>query len=92
MSDWKQKQTDYIESLCEELKLNGFDVSICDEGISCNSIFGKWIYKPAFSDLYMRDFYRFIQIHGSKLETYGLNSRHEFESKNRLRIKFEPTK
>jgi hypothetical protein len=74
-------KTEYIESLVEELKLNGFDVVICTEGVSCNSIFGKWIYKPAFSDLYMRDFYRFIQVYGYRLTKYGLTSRHEYESK-----------
>lgn len=70
---------DHIESLSEELRMNGFDVRINEGKIVHDAIFGKWEYKPMLSN-YMADFYRFIMILGTKYKQYGLSNRHKHES------------
>lgn len=70
---------DYVECVVEELKLNGFDVRVIqgkhNNLIEFDTIAGRMKYACAFSDNYMKDYFRFIQILGQRLSKYGLESR-----------------
>jgi hypothetical protein len=67
---------DYIETLAEELVLNGFNVKVVKETdysyfIEYDTIFGKMKYKQSFNNV-MKDYYRFIMCYGMRLQKYGL--------------------
>lgn len=67
---------DYIETLAEELVLNGFNVRVVKETdysyfIEYDTMFGKWQYKTVFNNV-MKDYYRFIMCYGMRLQKYGL--------------------
>ena len=70
---------DYFESVVEELKMNGFDVRVIKRGykplIEYDTIAGSIKYDCGYFDNYMKDYFRFIQIVGQKLSSYGLKSR-----------------
>lgn len=69
---------DHIESVAEELKLNGYDVRVIN-GINHNSylieydtIAGRMKYQCSEKTV-MGDFYRFISHLGSRLHKWGLD-------------------
>lgn len=70
---------DYFESVVEELKMNGFDVRVIKGKytpiIEYDTIAGIIKYDCGYFDNYMKDYFRFIQIVGQRLSSYGLESR-----------------
>lgn len=70
----KDKRIDHIESVCEELVLNGYDCKIVEKKIQYDSISGTMIYDCCEKTI-MGDFYRFISHLGSKLHYYGLEQK-----------------
>lgn len=75
----RQSALDYIETLSEELNLNGFDVKVVQRGLKIylemDTIAGKMTYTRAFDNI-IKDYYRFIRTYGSKLATWALNEQH----------------
>jgi hypothetical protein len=76
VSDSAFNYIDYIETLAEELILNGFNVRAVKETdysyfIEYDTICGKMKYKIVFHNV-MKDYYRFIMCYGMKLQKYGL--------------------
>lgn len=67
------RQIDYIETLTEELVLNGFDAKPGDRSVKMNSIFGEFEYKPTYHNI-MYDYFRFIMVYGGSLQRYGLEA------------------
>lgn len=71
--------SDYFEAVVEELKMNGFDVRVIKGKytplIEYDTIAGRIKYDCGYFDNYMKDYFRFIQIVGQKLSSYGLESR-----------------
>lgn len=76
VSDSAFNHIDYIETLAEELVLNGFNVKVVKETdysyfIEYDTMFGKMKYKQSFNNV-MKDYYRFIMCYGMRLQKYGL--------------------
>lgn len=63
--------TDHIESVAEELKLNGWSISINGKHIECDTIAGKMEYTCTEKTV-MTEYYRFIYHFGLKLHKWGL--------------------
>jgi hypothetical protein len=70
---------DYMETLSEELNMNGFCTSVKQEGykmyIELDTMAGTMKYQKAFNDI-MKDYYRFIWIFGYKIAGWALKQQH----------------
>jgi hypothetical protein len=67
----------HIESVAEELRLNGFQVRVEEEFIVCDTVAGEVKYSCQNIPNIMADFYGFITIYGTKLSVYGRDKRIE---------------
>lgn len=70
----KEKRIDHIESVCEELTMNGYNCKIIENKIYYNSICETMIYDCSEKTI-MGDFYRFISHLGTRLHYYGLKEK-----------------
>ena len=77
-----EKIIDHIESVCEELNMNGYSCNVVNLKIEYNAIFGTMIYDCTENTI-MADFYRFIYHLGSKLHSYGLKQKNKENFKTR---------
>lgn len=68
------KRIEHIESVCEELILNGFNCKIHKNIIIYDSICGTINYGCSEKTI-MGDFYRFISHLGIKMHYYGLEKK-----------------
>ena len=74
MLTYEEKKSDYLETLAEELRLNGFPVEAEDNEIVMPAIFGEYRYdKYLKGDLYY-DFHRFVMCYGGALQQYGMEA------------------
>ena len=74
MLTYKEKKSYYLETLAEELRLNGFPVEVEDNEIVMQAIFGEFRYcRMLKGDLYY-DFYRFVMSYGGRLHLYGMEA------------------
>lgn len=71
-----EKRIEHIESVYEELKLNGYDCKIYKNIIIYHSPFGTINYSCSEKTV-MGDFYRFISHLGIKMHNYGLENKLE---------------
>ncbi len=70
----EEKKSDYLETLAEELILNGFPVEVEDNEIVMPAIFGEYRYgRMLKGDLYY-DFHRFVMCYGGALQLYGMEA------------------
>ena len=70
----KEKKFDYLETLAEELRMNGFPVEVEDNEIVMPAIFGEFRYGRFLKgDLYY-DFHRFVMCYGGRLQQYGMEA------------------
>ena len=70
----KEKMSDYLETLAEELRLNGFPVEVEDNEIVMPAIFGEFRYGRFLKwDLYY-DFHMFVMFYGGALQRYGMEA------------------
>lgn len=75
-------QTDFLESLAEELRMNGFPVKIKGDELEMDCVFGEFRYEPTRRN-FMYEFYRFIMIYGGALQRYGQEGNGIFIGDNR---------
>jgi hypothetical protein len=85
MTIWYQHKTDFIESLAEELRLNGFDVKISVWAIHLNSPLGTFIFNPSYHEKYMKEVWNFIRLYGRFIEQYGEEQLKEYEKKQPIK-------
>ena len=71
-----QKRIDHIESVCEELNINGYSCNVIDNKIQYVSICGAINYDCSEKTI-MGDYYRFISHLGIKMHSYGLKNKIE---------------
>ena len=70
----KEKKSDYLETLAEELRMNGFPVEVGNNEIVIQAIFGEYRYgKYLKGDLYY-DLHRFVMCYGGRLHQYGMEA------------------
>lgn len=70
----KEKKSDYLETLAEELRMNGFPVEIDNNKIVIQAIFGEYRYgKYLKGDLHY-DLHRFVMCYGGALQQYGMEA------------------
>ncbi len=69
------KTLDYMETLSEELSLNGLSTIVRHHKnkiyLRMETIAGNIKYEKAFNDV-MKDYYRFIRVYGDKLSSWAL--------------------
>ncbi len=83
LEDYKNKRIDFIISIAEELRLNGFDVKTnSDLEIEMDSIGGKVKMSPDGTSTIMAEYYRFISHYGSRLFSWGLENRLKEQNNN----------
>lgn len=74
MLTYKEKKSDYLETLAEELRLNGFPVEVDKSEIVIQAVLGEYRYgKFLKGDLYY-DFHRFVMCYGGRLQQYGMEA------------------
>ena len=71
-----KKRIDHIESVCEELTMNGYTCKVVNNKIEYDAIFGTMIY-TCTEKTFMADFYRFIYHLGGRLHSYGLKQKNK---------------
>jgi hypothetical protein len=71
-----EKRIDHIESVCEELNMNGFKCFVVNHKIQFGSMFGTMNYDCSEKTV-LGDYYRFISHFGIKLHNYGLEKKLE---------------
>jgi len=68
----------HVESVAEELNMNGFNVEVKTEKyqiwIEYDTMAGKMIYCCSETTI-IGDFYRFVSNYGSKLQKWGLDNK-----------------
>ena len=70
----EEKKSDYLETLAEELRMNGFPVEIDNNLLVIQAIFGEYRYGMFLKgDLYY-DFHRFVMCYGGALQQYGMEA------------------
>ena len=70
----EEKKSDYLETLAEELRMNGFPVEIDNNGLVMQAIFGEYRYGWMLKgDLYY-DLHRFAMCYGGALQRYGMET------------------
>ena len=70
----EEKKSDYLETLAEELRMNGFPVEIDNNSLVMQAIFGEYRYGWMLKgDLYY-DFNRFVMCYGGALQRYGMEA------------------
>ena len=70
----EEKKYDYLETLAEELRMNGFPVEVEDNEIVMPAISGEYRFgKFLKGDLYY-DFHRFVMCYGGALQQYGMEA------------------
>ena len=70
----EEKKSDYLETLAEELRLNGFPAEVEDNKIVTQAIFGEYRYGWMLKgDLYY-DFHWFVMCYGGALQRYGMEA------------------
>ncbi len=70
----KEKKSDYLETLAEELRLNGFPVEIDNNGLVMQAIFGEYRYGRMLKGNLYYDFHRFVMCYGGRLQQYGMEA------------------
>ena len=74
MKTAEEKKSDYLETLAEELRMNGFHVEIDNNGLVIQAIFGEYRYgRMLKGDLYY-DLHRFVMCYGGALQRYGIEA------------------
>ncbi len=72
----KDTHCNYVLSIYEELRLNGFDVKINSNWeIEMDTIAGKITMFPDDTSTVMAEYYRFISHYGSRLNLWGLQNK-----------------
>ena len=74
MLTYEEKKSDYLETLAEELRLNGFPVEVDKSEIVIQAVLGEYRYGKYLKwDLYY-DFHRFVMCYGGALQQYGMEA------------------
>ncbi len=72
----KDIRYNYVLSIAEELRMNGFDVKTNSNWeIEMDTIAGKIIMFPDDTSTVMAEYYRFISHYGSRLNSWGLKNK-----------------
>ena len=70
----EEKKSDYLETLAEELRLNGFPAEVEDNEMVMQAIFGEYRYGWMLKgDLYY-DLHMFLMCYGGRLQLYGMEA------------------
>ncbi len=70
----KEKKSDYLETLAEELRLNGFPAEVDKGEIVIQAIFGEYRYGKYLKGDSYYDFHRFVMCYGGRLQQYGMEA------------------
>ena len=70
----EEKKSDYLETLAEELRLNGFPAEVDKSEIVMQAIFGEYRYGKYLKGYLYYDFHRFVMCYGAALQRYGMEA------------------